>query len=169
MRLILFVLLAIGLQITPVFADDLQLCGSGVREKFFIDVYRASLYLEDCQAGADQVVAQPLTTRMDIEITSSLLSSKKMEKAIRKGFKRSLGTIDAGMQSRIEQFISVFKRKLKVGDLFRIDYLQGRETTVEYKGNQLAAIEGDDFRSALFGIWLGKDPVSKNLKSDLLP
>jgi hypothetical protein len=43
-----------------------------------------------------------------------------------------------------------------------------RGTELSYNGKPLVLIEGADFASAYFAIWLGRNPIDKDLKKQLI-
>ncbi len=68
---------------------------------------------------------------------------------------------------RIERF-NAFYRDVEPGDRYAITYLPGRGTELSLNGEPLGSVEGADFSAALFGIWLGEDPLDRKLKDRLL-
>ena len=72
------------------------------------------------------------------------------------------------MQSKIDQFISFFGEEIKKGDVFDITYQPGKGVVSYKNGKGKGVIEGMDFKKALFGIWLSKNPVDDGLKEDML-
>jgi len=101
-----------------------------------------------------------------LQITSGMITSEKMEEAVRDGFKLSGGN-QATLQPRIEQLITVFKTPIKQGDIYDLVYKPTNVIVIK-NGKLSATIAGADFKSALYGIWLGARPVQGNLKQALL-
>lgn len=73
----------------------------------------------------------------------------------------------AKLQGRIDRINSTY-RDVKPGDRYALTYLPGRGTELALNGTPLIIIEGADFAAAYFGIWLGREPIDKKLKRDLL-
>ena len=163
--------------------DDLQLLGAGVRTKFFFDIYVASLYT----SGAfDPAVLQPspkvrpapnvelpdennFHMAVRLNIVTSLISASRMANAVRAGFERSAQDNLEPLQARLDQFIQVFSgEEISKGDQFTL-FGSLDEGVQAYKNGQLViTVEGSDFYRALFGVWLGEDPVSASLKHEML-
>lgn len=146
--------------------QNLTLNGMGVRTKAFFSLYTAGLYLNAPNKDAAAIMAgtQPIALRM--QITSGMITSPKMEAAVRDGFKQSVADT-APLQERIEQLIAVFKEPIKQGDVY--DFVYTPQNTVIVKNGQNAAtIAGADFAQGLFGIWIGAKPAQATLKSALL-
>lgn len=54
------------------------------------------------------------------------------------------------------------------GDRYSLTYLPGRGTELALNGDPLGIIEGADFASALYAMWLGQKPMNKSFKRQLL-
>jgi hypothetical protein len=54
------------------------------------------------------------------------------------------------------------------GDRYAITYVPGVGTELSLNGQTRGIIEGQDFASALFALWLGEKPFDKRFKADLL-
>lgn len=92
-----------------------------------------------------------------------------MSEAVREGFEKSLKGNIAPLKSKIDAFIEVFsKDKIKEGDVFLLDYIPGVGVKSFKNGKLLATTEGEDFKRALFGIWLSANPVDAGLKTAIL-
>jgi len=145
----------------------LILNGQGVRDKFFMDLYECGLYLTQKSQDAQQIIEEDKPMSLKLHIVSSLITSEKMENATREGFKKSTNGNIESLQSKIETFIHVFA-DLKENDKYDFFYLPNVGVKI-YKNDKLAStIEGTDFKKALFGIWLGTEPVQESLKDELL-
>lgn len=147
--------------------DKLVLNGGGTREKIWMDMYVAALYLTAKNKDANNIVAANSSMAIRICIVSSLITSSRMTEAVDDGFKKSTADNTAPIKDKIEKFQNAFSDAIKVGDVFDIVYTN--EKISIYKNNTLKAeIEGLEFKKAVFGIWLGNDPVQKDLKEGML-
>lgn len=143
----------------------LNLNGKGIRTKLMFNLYTAGLYLQEKNTDAALILAAAQPMAMRLEITSGMITSQKMEEAVREGFKKS--TSDPNIQPRIEQLITVFKEEIKEGDLYDFVYKPTNVVIIK-NGKQTATIAGADFKQAFYGIWLGENPVQASLKKALL-
>lgn len=143
----------------------LNLNGKGIRSKVFFNLYTAGLYLPAKSTDAAAILASDKPSAVRLEITSSMITSEKMEEAVRDGFKKS--TSDPAIQPRIEQLIGVFKEAIKEGDVYDFVYKPTNVLIIK-NGKQAASIAGNDFKQAFFGLWLGTNPVQASLKKALL-
>ena len=85
------------------------------------------------------------------------------------GFKKSTGGNTTPIQASIDKFVGLFKKEaITKGDVFMMLYTPNVGVSVSKNGKVLETIAGLDFNTALFGIWLGKDPVDEGLKNGML-
>ena len=149
----------------------LELNGFGTRSKLWMDVYVQALYLSVLSQDAEAILNSNSVMGIRIQITSSLVTSKKLSKAFEKGLRKSIG----------EENIEKIRPQADI-----LEKLIGREPTVEkdffnlifspedtsiwvYKNDKLEGkIQGMEFKKAFFGIWLSDNPVDADLKNDLL-
>ena len=135
---------------------DLTLNGSGIREKYFMDMYVGSLYLTKKSANSQDIIDSKEAAAIKLNIVSGMISSDKMIKAINEGFENATNKNSASLKTKIDKFKSFFKEKISKGDVFIIMF-DGNETIVYKNGAKKGSVEGHDFKKALFGIWLGKN------------
>ena len=152
----------------PAADTTLQLNGAGLRDKFMIDLYVGGLYLAKKSSDAAAVINADEPMALRLLIVSSRITSENMTEATLEGFQHSLGSKQAAMQPRIDQFLLGFKEPIKEGDVFEMLYLPGSGVIISKSGKQLNTVEGLDFKAALFGIWLGEEPAQNSLKEEML-
>lgn len=148
--------------------QNLILNGAGVREKFWMDMYAGGLYLKSKSSNASSIVNANEPMAIKIHIVSKLISSEKMIDAINEGFKNTTNGNTAPLSSEIEKFKSFFSDEITKNDVFDIVYLPSKGVVVYKNGEQRGAIKGNDFKKALFGIWLSDNPADKKLKEGML-
>ena len=143
--------------------------GGGTRVKFFMDIYVAGLYLSTKGNNGDIIAKANEAMAVRLHIVSGLVTSEKMMDAIKEGFKKSTGDKLAPLQARIDKFVKAFATEPIVkGNEFDISYTPTDGVKITKAGKELVAIEGLDFKTALWGIWLGNEPVDKGLKAGML-
>ena len=149
-------------------AQKLILNGGGTREKYFMDLYVAVLYLVNKSDDAKKVTNADEPMSIRIHIVSSLITSEKMSGAVDEGFKKSTGGNTAPFTETINEFKAVFMEKISKGDKFDIIYIPNEGVNIYKNEKHKALIPGLEFKKALFGIWLGDDPADSNLKEGML-
>lgn len=149
----------------------LELNGFGVRSKAWVDVYVQALYLTTLSQDPQFIMDSETPMGIRIEIISSLVSSKKLSKALYKGLEKSVG--EEGMlklekEARLLETL-VNSEITKKGDVFKLIYNPLDTSIWIIKNDKLAGkIAGIEFKKAFLGIWLSDKPVDADLKNDLL-
>jgi len=147
----------------------LQLNGAGGRSKMWLEVYVQALYLSQLSQDPQFIIDSDTEMAIRIEITSSMVSSNKLTKAMNAGFEKSAGSNLEQLRPRIEQFKSYLSDAITEKDVFVLAYNPLDQTINVYKNEVLKGkIQGFDFKKALFGIWLSDKPVDETLKKHLL-
>jgi hypothetical protein len=142
--------------------------GSGLREKFFLDLYVGSLYLENKTKNGQQVMDANEPMAITINIVSGLITSEKMIDAVNEGFEKSTKGDQGKFKTEIQQFKNAFKEEIVKGDHYVIAYLPGTGSSVTKNGKKLVTIPGLEFKKALFGIWFCDEPADEDLKEGML-
>lgn len=147
----------------------LLLNGSGIRSKFFFDLYVAGLYLEKTSSDANRILSEDTPIAIRMFVLSDLITSDKLIKGTREGFNKSTQNKPEAFQNEIDSLLSAFQDAIKPDDIFDIAYLPNKGVKVFKNGLMIKEISsGSNFRNVLFGIWLGKDPAQESLKEALL-
>ncbi len=148
--------------------NRMQLQGAGTRVKLWMDMYAMGLYLSSDMNNAEQIISKDESMGIRLQIISGLITSEKMEKATRDGFKNATKGEIAHIKTEIDEFISVFLGDIEKEDVFEFMYTPESGTMVYKNGELKDTIIGLPFKQALFGIWLCNKPADKNLKEKLL-
>ncbi|MDA6068678.1 chalcone isomerase family protein [Flavobacterium sp. AC] len=147
----------------------LQLNGAGGRSKMWLEVYVQALYLSQLSQDPEFIIDSDTEMAIRIEITSSMVSSNKLTKAMNSGFEKSAGSNLQELRPRIEEFKTFLSDPITEKDVFILGYNPLDQTINVYKNEVLKGkIPGFDFKKALFGIWLSNKPVDETLKKHLL-
>lgn len=147
----------------------LQLNGAGGRSKMWLEVYVQALYLSQLSQDPQFIIDSDTEMAIRIEITSSMVSSNKLTKAMNAGFEKSAGENLDQLRPRIETFKSYLSDAITEKDVFVLAYNPLDQTINVFKNEVLKGkIQGFDFKKALFGIWLSSKPVDETLKKNLL-
>lgn len=148
---------------------ELTLNGGGVRKKAFFKVYVIGLYLDQKNKDAASIINNNNESLVQLQITSSVVSSSNMSEAIEEGFGKSMKGNTAPLRAKIDQFINTFKKDpIKEGDVFALNYVPGVGVKTSKNGKLISTIDGEDFKKALYGIWLGANPIDSGVKTGLL-
>jgi chalcone isomerase-like protein len=147
----------------------LQLNGAGGRSKMWLEVYVQALYLSQLSQDPKFIIDSDTEMAIRIEITSSMVSSNKLTKAMNAGFEKSAESNFAELKPRIEDFKKLLSDDITEKDVFVLAYNPFDQTINVIKNEVVKGkIPGFDFKKALFGIWLSDKPVDDTLKKHLL-
>ena len=152
-------------------SSELVLNGAGLRTKFFVNVYVAGLYLTEKKGTASEVLALRGAKRVSMRLMR-YLSAKQLVDALDEGIRDNTPTAEReSLKGQVVELAAIMNalQSAKEGDVIALDWLPGTGTRIVLNGEPCGKpIAGEDFYRALLRIWLGDDPVSKDLKKALL-
>jgi hypothetical protein len=151
---------------------ETTLLGVGLRTKSFlkVKVYAVGLYV------ADSALAGPLKDKTGPALYQELVwgdfpkeihlrlvrdvSASQMQEAIR-------DALEKADKARTDQFVSYFS-DIKTGEEYVLRWAAGGTLETIAKGAPKPPIADKNFAAAVFGIWLGDEPVQDDIKRDLV-
>lgn len=71
------------------------------------------------------------------------------------------------LQAEIAQLNALYK-DVKPGDEYRATYIPGIGTELALNGTVLGVVPGAEYSAAFFSIWIGKNPIDKGFRNNLL-
>jgi hypothetical protein len=152
----------------PGTTTQLQLNGAGIRSKFLFDIYIGALYLPARSHDVAGILADDTATGVLMHFLYKEVSREKITDGWNEGLQANLPASEyQALLPRLEQFNRLFTTVRK-GDRISIDYLPGSGTEVRINDEWRGKVEGNDFFRALLKVWLGPEPVSKDLRSAML-
>ena len=147
---------------------ELALNGAGVREKYFLDLYEAGLYLAQPSNDSVSIINADAPMVIHLVITSKLVSQAKLIESLQEGFQNSTQGKTEAISREIETFRQSFAEEITRGNVFDLVYSPGHGVAVFKNGKKKGLVPGLAFKRALFGIWLGDRPADTTLKQALL-
>jgi hypothetical protein len=146
---------------------SLHLNGAGIRNKLFFKIYIAELYMQHPSSDIAKVIADEGQKRVVMHFLYDELGKEKLVEAWNEGFHANVDQQQlTALQPRINQFNAMFDN-VKKGDEIILDYFPGKGTQVSIRNQVKGLVPGKDFNDALLAIWLGKEPVSAELRKEL--
>lgn len=144
----------------------LVLRGYGLlRYMVFIKAYVAAFYLPEGIRSEEALGDVP--KHLEIEYFHPIVA-QDFAKATSASIARNVSlTAFQRLQPKIDEF-NRFYRDIAPGDRYALTYVPGRGTTLSWNGRPLGTMEGSEFSAELFSIWLGANPLDRNLKDLLL-
>lgn len=146
--------------------ENLVINGAGLREKYFMDLYVAGLYMPKKTEDAKKVIYDDTEMAIHIKIISSSVTRERFIESVNEGFAASKH--GSASKEEIKKFVSFFNEPIKNGDKIYLDYIPGKGVRVTKNGEVKGTIPGLDFKKALFGIWFGTPPVQESMKKEML-
>lgn len=161
-----------GLTVTEQISDgagrQLVLNGAGIRSKFIFKIYVGALYLEEKANSTEAVLSLQGPKQMVMTFLYDEVGRDKLVDGWLDGFQKNLSEEQlARLQPRITTFNTLFST-VKEGDVITLAYQPGQGTRVLYNGVEKGVVPGKDFNDALLKIWLGPEPVTSDLRDELL-
>ncbi len=145
---------------------EFHLRGAGTLTwKIFFTVYSAALYLPP-DVSSDAVL-EDVPKRLEFHYLVDVKAETFSESASPYLEKNLDEERLAMLRPKIDSINRLY-RDVKSGDRYALTYTPGKGTTLSLNGEELGTIEGGDFASAYFTIWLGEKPISRSLKRSLL-
>lgn len=145
---------------------SLELNGGGIREKYFMDLYAAGLYLSKKTDDAGKIIYGDSEQAIHIKIISSMVTREKFIESTTEGFKNA--GHGKATDADIKKFMGFFSDEFKIGDKIHLEYSPEKGTVVKKNGTVKGTMPGIEFKKALFAIWLGSKPASADLKKGML-
>src|SRR5690554_6588057 len=148
--------------------STLILNGTGVRKKYWIDLYEGKLYLKNkCQDG-EKISLDNEVMAINIRVISDLMTTKRLEEALMSEFDRITRGLSEIFHDRLNILIKAFGHVINKNETLDLYYLPEEGLRV-YKNKELkCTIPGLNFKQILFGSWLGHDPADINMKKGML-
>ena len=140
--------------------------GSGLREKYFFDLYVSALYLTETSSDAKSIINSDEEMCIRIKLVSDKVTRDKFVETVKEGFENS--SEGKATESEINGFMKFFSKEFKSGDDIILIYKPGVGTQAYMNGEKLGTQSGIEFKKALWAIWFGDKPADKGLKNAML-
>lgn len=145
----------------------LALTGAGVRDMLVVDVYAAGMYSEKPVQDAQELVASDQTKQFRMVMIRAM-THEQAAKAFTEGVEKNVTPAQMNkVRYQLDKLLNAIPPKLEKGQELVGTYAPGRGLTVTGPGMNLM-FPGKDFADALFSIWLGPNPVDRELKAALV-
>ncbi len=144
----------------------LVLNGIGLREKFWVDVYVAGLYLPIKNKNADEIIHAEVPKKITLEFIYHKVSKAKMRGTLEENLKKN-PALEKTVRPQMDKAYGWF-HDFTTKDTLTFEYIPKQGTIVYINKQKKGIIEGRDFMIAIFTIYLGSQPASAPLKKQLL-
>jgi hypothetical protein len=153
---------------TYIQTGPLMLNGLGLRERalFRIGVYVAALYVAQKSTDAHTILTSHTPKQLVLRFLRTV-EGADLKQAWEEGFADNAKAQLPVLKERIEQ-LNGWMVTLKRGQELTFTYKPGVGLEVDVNGTVQGTVEGEDFATAFFAIWLGARPLNRSLKAGLL-
>ncbi len=145
----------------------LVLNGAEYRKRYGLKIYACGLYLVRKSSDASSIILadEPMAVRMHFvfEVPRARMIDM-MDKGFRNSTKGNIGPIAKNIQALYEQLPD----RLYNGDIVDLVYVPARGIVCYVNNAYRGESPGLAFKQAVFGIWLGEQPIANYLKEGLL-
>lgn len=149
-------------------AEKCALNGIGIRKKFFINVYFGAFYAKEKVSEARTAIESDQPKAVVIHVIYKKVDADKWVEGWKEGFTKNTPQPDAALKQKMDTFVGWFTEPIKKGEEVRLLYEPGVGTHVVIKGVEKGVVPGADFMQALWKIYFGEHPASKDLKKAML-
>jgi Chalcone isomerase-like len=161
---------------------DLFLAGAGVRSKMMIKVYAGALYIDTAAKSAleqvkskagkpDQSVYDAIAdgnfAKMFLLHFVRDVDSGKIIEAFKESLEKNVDMKVPDVQKDAEAFLTASKVDMKEGQEMKV-FIKGDEITVITPAGSSQPIKNSKLAGAVARIWLGKEPISEDLKKGMV-
>ncbi|UCH81277.1 MAG: chalcone isomerase family protein [Nitrospiraceae bacterium] len=162
-----------GAEINGVYFEDmitegnevLRLRGAGLLKWLFFKVYVAALYVPEDVSNGNVLEDKP--KKMVFHYLTDMTSEQFAESGEKLLEKNASQDELFQIKGKLEKIHNMY-RDVKKGGRYSLTYFPDKGTELALNDEVLGVIEGYDFASIYYRIWLGENPVSENLKYALL-
>jgi hypothetical protein len=149
---------------------QLQLRGTGLlRYRVVFRGYVAALYLDEAfpENATTSAVLAETPRRLEIQYFWGIPRGAFAHATVEGIESNTTPQAFQRLRERIDEMNALYE-DIAAGDRYTITYVPGHGTELARNGRLLGTVEGAEFSSALFAIWLGDRPLDATLRAQLL-
>ena len=151
---------------TKVGDTTLLLNGMGLREKFWIDIYVAGLYLPSKMSNDMEILHLNQPKQITLEFIYSEVTKEQMIEVLEENIANNPNFSQETI-AQIRQCGS-WMTNFHKGDTATFEYDPTKGTAVHINNQVKGTIPGPDFMKAIFAMYIGPHPATADLKQGLL-
>src|SRR5690606_17007505 len=121
-------------------STGLVLNGAGVRNKYFMKVYVAGLYVPEPSSDATTIMGADEVQVMRVEITSSMITRARFQDTVQDGLKQSAGDEYPKYEHMLDDLWADKNLDVEKGDVFEYRYVPGEGTRFSRNGETLKVV-----------------------------
>jgi len=144
----------------------LHLNGSGLRKKFFFNIYLGSFYAQEKVSSPDQVLQVSGGKLIRMNFIYPKVQRLNVLGAFVEGFNNNSPALNRSAE--VKTFISWFKNDFVAGDVVDLAIDHEGTVTAFHNFNQLGSLHSPELAKGILLIYFGSHPADKNLKRGML-
>ena len=144
---------------------NLRLNGMGLRTRAVFKIYVGGLYLESNSKDPAKILLADAGKLVQIHFLRDLTRDQLVDD-FQHAFERNARD-KTGQRDAFDRMLTLVPDVWK-GDTLTFLYLPGKGTTLQVGDRELGVFEGKGFASAVFAMWLGPYPTSRDLQTGML-
>ncbi len=148
----------------------MTLNGAALRELYLlIETYAGALYLEKTSHSATEIIASEQHKRMIFHVLLNKVSARRLSNALHEALLLNISKQQhQALQGDINTMLSYFSGNLREGQQAIFHYIPNEGTQVSVAGVVKGFIPGKNFYDAMLQVWIGKTPVTRGFKNQIL-
>ena len=147
--------------------QELLLNGMGLREKYWIDIYVAGLYIPTKMSNEQRIINDDVSKRIQVQFIYSNVPKEKMIEVLEENIQNN-PQFSSDTVANIRKCGS-WMQDFTTGDVVSFDYNPDNQTTsILINGKIRGAVQSKEFMEAIFAMYVGKYPATEDLKRGLL-
>jgi len=131
----------------------------------FMDIYTAELFVDKQSPKPTQTDLLGDSTPLQLKLC--YLKSIDREQIIEAAEHALPTNLSPAIQADVTAIHQAY-RSVKPGDCYQLSYQPSMGTTLSFNGSPVFQSKQAGFKATYFGIWLGKNPLSESVKSQLI-
>jgi len=144
---------------------SLKLNGYGIRKKWFVKVYIASLYTTNKIRSYQDALKDNTEKVIRLDFLHDV-DKNKVTEALREAFIKI--TPDIPDSEAGKKFFAQFNTNFKVGDVLEIALLPDGTVITKHNGKALGMVKSARLAFGLLAIYIGDKPIDEELKNGML-
>ncbi len=146
-------------------SEELKLRGAMKLEYMFFDVYTAGFYVPEEVESETEMLDGKTTRQLVLHYHRSITRDQLIE-ATQKALKKNPEVDIPEIRDELNELYKCYQN-VGEGDVYRIVYTEESGTKLFLNGEETCTIEGAQFATAFFGVWVSKYALDDDLSAAL--
>ena len=155
--------------VVEVMGKKLRLVGTGLRKKWFFDVYTIGVYSESGSCEAENLISSEEVKNIHLYMLRHLSADQISDRLTQAVARNTPREASSELRSRIRTFLALFRKELTKGASMQLTYIPEVGVLLQQNGEQQGeATPGKDFAEILWSAYFGSKTCCRGLKKQIL-